>query len=116
MLDSYTTAVLDAQANIKSASAKNSVLALFLDEFGVINEASTDITEGMFAICHTIVREHGEDEVPADWKFQLGANALNDEDRSVFELDIEYLPLNQLVEAGNLLTSTLRQLDSVDAR
>lgn len=116
MLDSYTTAVLDAQANIKIESAKNSVLALFLDEFGVINNASADITDGMFAICHTIIRNHGEDEVPAEWNFQLGANALDEEDRSIFELDIEYLPLSQLIEAGNVLTATLRKLDSVDER
>lgn len=116
MLDSYTIAVLDAHANIKSASAKNSVLALFLDEFSVINEANHSLSEGMFAICHTIARNFGEEEVPANWEFNLGANALNEEDRSIFELDIEYIPLNQLVEAGNFLIATLRQLDLVEAR
>lgn len=116
MLDAYSTAVLNAYENIKKASVKNSVLALFLDEFDVINDATYTISESRFAICHTIVREHGEDEIPADWKFQLGANALNEEDQSVFEMDIQYLPLSQLIEAGNFLAEIIEQLDAVEER
>lgn len=113
-MDNFTSTLLDVHAEIKRSAAKNSVLAMFLDNHDVMDNTTTALIDGMFDICHTIAREHGEENVPADWNFNLGAGALED-DLSIFEMDIQYLPLSNLLDAGAILSKSLKELDKLES-
>lgn len=111
-MNTIAETVSEIHETLKPLAEDNTVVSDFLYNFTDFDSRST-LVMGMFDICHTIVAKYDESDIPSAWGFHLGIAMQDEDDMSVFAMDIENASLEALIEAGNAINAQLTLFESV---